>query len=47
MKDIDEFLTNAGRNFSPMQHRDPNYMIDHIRNDMSTAQLQDEGDAPW
>lgn len=47
MKDVNKFLTDVGWNFLLIQNRVPNYVVGHIRNNMSTPKLHDEGDTRW
>lgn len=47
MGDIKEFLTQEGWDYDVMQDKLPDYVVEHVQNNLATAQFVDIKDKPW
>lgn len=47
MRDISDFLTEDGWNFSVLEEVVPDYVVQYIRSNMRYTQLQSKADKPW
>lgn len=47
MRKVDEFLIGDGCKFDKMRNYDLDYVVEHIKNNMSQSKLINQGDKPW